>query len=476
MQSRNPSQTEEKAITLDYSGMMSESVGSQSGITPEELNELTPAVKVISERIEEKRNSGEYGFYRLPYDSETVDTVLRMAEKYQGMFDDFVVLGIGGSALGGKSLFQSLCNPLHNLLSLEKRNRIPRIHFLDNVDPATIKSLLGFVNPDKTLFNVITKSGTTVETISQFLIVLKILEDKSGKKATAEHLVITTGGDASSSLYKVARENGYSLLTVPENVGGRFSVFSPVGLFPGAMMDIDINTLLAGARFMDEKTRTGNIWENPAYMSGALHYLADTRKGLNITVMMPYSNSLYQVAYWFRQLWAESLGKKMMVSGETVNSGQTPVAALGATDQHSQLQLYTEGPFDKMITFLKVENHGSNLEIPESPEDEYSYLAGHSIEELVNAEMESTRLSLTEAGRSNMSLVLPEISAFTIGQLLFMLEVQTVFTAGLYDVNPLDQPGVEASKRYIKEMLGGDTSPDTVAIHERHDPVNKYII
>ena len=475
MQSRNPSQTEEKAITLDYSGMMSESVGSQSGITPEEVDELVPAVKAISERIGEKQNSGEYGFYRLPFDLETIDTVLRLTEKYQGTFDDFLVLGIGGSALGAKALFQSLCSPVYNLLSLDGRNRFPRIHFLDNVDPATIKSVLDFVNPDKTLFNVITKSGTTVETISQFLIVRKILEDKLGEKAIAEHLVITTG-DTSSRLYKIAREKSYPLLTIPENVGGRFSVFSPVGLFPGAMMGIDINMLLAGARFMDERTRTGNIRENPAYMSGVLHYLADTRKGLNITVMMPYSNALYQVAYWFRQLWAESLGKKMTVSGETVNSGQTPVAALGATDQHSQLQLYTEGPFDKMITFLKIENHGSNLEIPESSEDEYSYLTGHSIGELVNAEMESTRLALTEAGRSNMSLVLPEISAFTIGQLLFLLEVQTVFTAGLYDVNPLDQPGVEASKRYIKKILGGDTSPDTVANNERHNSVNKYII
>jgi glucose-6-phosphate isomerase len=475
MQSRNPSQTEEMVIKLDYSGMMSESIGPQSGITPEELGELVPAAQAAVKNIIERQVSGEYGFYRLPYDLDTIDTVLHLAEKYRGTFDDFVVLGIGGSALGAKALFQSLCNPLHNLLSPEERNRIPRIHFLDNNDPATIRSVLDFVNPDKTLFNVITKSGTTVETVSQFLVVQKILEDRLSEKAAAEHLVITTG-DINSGLYKIARENGYPLLTVPENVGGRFSVFSPVGLFPGAMMGIDINTLLAGARFMDEKTRTGNIWENPAYMSGALHFLADTRKGLNITVMMPYGNALYQVAYWFRQLWAESLGKKTTVSGETVNSGQTPVAALGATDQHSQLQLYTEGPFDKMITFLKVENHGSNLEIPESPEDEYSYLTGHSIEELVNVEMESTRLALTEAGRSNMSLILPEINAFTVGQLLFLLEVQTVFTAGLYDVNPLDQPGVEASKRYIKEMLGGDISPDTMVNNERQNSVNKYFI
>lgn len=475
MQSRNPSQTDEKAIKLDYSGMMSESIGSQSGITPEELDELVPAAQAADKRVVEKRDSGEYGFYRLPYDSENIDTVLRMAETYHGTFDDFVVLGIGGSALGAKALFLSLCSPLHNLLSPEETNRIPRIHFLDNIDPVTIKSILDYINPQNTLFNVITKSGTTVETISQFLIVRKILEDKLGKNAVAEHLVITTG-DRGSSLYKIARGNEYPLLTVPENVGGRFSVFSPVGLFPAAMMGIDITELLAGARFMDERTRTGNLRENPAYMSGALHYLTDTRKGLNISVMMPYSNALYQVAYWFRQLWAEGLGKKMTVSGEMVNSGQTPVAALGATDQHSQLQLYTEGPFDKMITFLKVEDHGINIGIPESPEDEYSYLAGHSIEKLINIEMESTRLALTEAGRSNMCLILPEISPFVIGQLLFLLEVQTVFTAGLYDVNPLDQPGVEASKRYIKKMLTEEKSLGTKATSEKQNTVKKYII
>lgn len=475
MQSRNPLQTDNKAIKLDYSGMMSEVIGSHQGITPEELNELDSAVNIITGRINEKNDSGEYGFYRLPYDSATADIVLSIAKAYKDRFDDLIVLGIGGSALGGKALFQALCNPIHNLMSLEERGGIPRIHFLDNIDPVSMQSFLSYVNPRKTLFNVISKSGSTVETASQFLIVRKLLEDKLGKQSAAEHLVITTG-DTSSSLYKLARENSYPLLSIPENVGGRFSVFSPVGLFPAAMAGIDIQELLAGARFSDERTRTGNLRENPAYMSGVLHYLADMRKGLNITVTMPYSDSLYQTAYWFRQLWAESLGKKMAVSGETINSGQTPVAALGVADQHSQLQLFTEGPFDKMITFLKVEDHYSDVRIPESLEGEYSYLSGHSIEDLINIEMESTRLSLIEAGRSNMSLILPAVNAFTVGQLLFLLEVQTVFAAALYNVNPLDQPGVETSKRYIQEILAGQKSaviPKTTRIHNTSE---KYII
>ncbi len=475
MQSLISLQTDYKAVKLDYSGMMSEVIGPYKGITPEELEEISPAVQASAGRIEEKRNSGEYGFYRLPYDSETTATVLRLAESRQRTIDDFVVLGIGGSALGGKALFHALCSPIHNLLSPEERKEIPRIHFLDNVDPLIVKSVLDHINPPNTLFNLITKSDTTVETISQFLIVRKILEDRLGKNATAEHLVITTG-DSSSRLHKLARENTYPLLSIPEKVGGRFSVFSPVGLFPAAIMGIDITELLRGARSMDERTRTGSLRENPAYMSGALHYLADTRKELNITVMMPYSDALFQVAYWFRQLWTESLGKKMSVSGETVNSGQTPVAALGATDQHSQLQLYAEGPLDKMVTFLKVEDHGSNIGIPGPSEREYSYLAGHSLEDLINIEMESTRLALTEAGRSNMTLVLPEISAFTVGQLLFLLEAQTVFTAGLYDINPLDQPGVEAGKRYIAEMLRGKQSVERKASADIRKTVGTYII
>ncbi|UCC16120.1 MAG: hypothetical protein JSU58_07015, partial [Dehalococcoidales bacterium] len=322
MKSRNPLTTDSKAIKLDYSGMMSEIIGPDSGITPVELEELFPAAQTAAGAINEKRDSGEYGFYRLPYDTATADTILRMAEAYQEKCDDFVVLGIGGSALGGKALFKALCSPVHNLLSQGKRGGIPRIHFLDNVDPETTKSILDYINPEKTVFNVVTKSGTTVETISQFLIVRKILEEKLSLKDTAEHLVITTG-EESNRLTQLSEDNGYYLLTIPENVGGRFSVFSPVGLFPAAMAGIDILELLAGAKLMNEKTRTFNLRENLAYMCGALHYLAGTRKGMNITVMMPYADSLYQVACWFQQLWSESLGKKMTVSGETVNSGQT---------------------------------------------------------------------------------------------------------------------------------------------------------
>ncbi|MCJ7744014.1 MAG: glucose-6-phosphate isomerase, partial [Dehalococcoidales bacterium] len=403
--------------------------------------------------IEARRKSGELGFCQLPYDLAAADEVLLMARSLRGKCDDFVVLGIGGSALGGVALFRALCHPLHNLLPKSARRGRPRIFFLDNIDPRTFKTLLDFIHPEKAIFNVITKSGNTAETVSQFLIVQQMLTEKLGKESAKEHIVVTTG-TRPNNLKVLAKKAGYSLLAIPENVGGRYSVLSPVGLFPAAMLGIDILELLAGARYIDERSKSDQLWQNPVYLTGALYYLADTRKGLNIAVMMPYCDALIQVAYWFRQLWAEGLGKARTISGKTVNVGQTPVVAWGTTDQHSQLQLYTEGPFNKLITFLLVEDLGETMPIPSKQSAEFAYLGGHSLAELIIAEAQATRFALTQAGRSNMSLILPEVNPFTIGQLLFWLEAQTVFTGGLYDINPMDQPGVEASKQYAYGLMG----------------------
>ena len=455
MTNRSKSQPNDKmALRLDFSHMMSDFVGPDRGITRQEIDGLIPRTSAIAADIEAKREAGDLGFYQLPYDMEAAAAATDMAGRFQGKCDDLVVLGIGGSALGGTALFRALCHPLHNLLSKSERGGKPRVFILDNVDPATVGSLLDFVDLEKTVFNVITKSGSTAETLSQFLIIRQLLTDKIGRESVKEHLVVTTG--AGGQLRQLAEQEGYPLLSIPETVGGRFSVLSPVGLFPAALFGVDIAELLAGARYMDDRCRTDQLWQNPAYLAGALHYLADVKKGLSIAIMMPYSDALIQVGYWFRQLWAESLGKAINNSGETVNVGPTPVVASGVTDQHSQLQLYSEGPFNKLITFLLVENPDQSLTIPRhlEPREGISYLGGHDLEELMQIEAQSTQLALTKAGRSNMSLILPQTNAFTIGQLFFLLEVQTVFAGGLYGINPMDQPGVEASKQYIYGMLG----------------------
>lgn len=475
---RDPHWANKMTVRLDFNHMMSHLIGENRGITHREIDELIPRASEIADNIEAKRKAGELGFYQLPYDLEAVDTVLQMAGFLRGKYDDFVVLGIGGSALGGLALFRSLCHPLHNLLPSSDRGGTPRVFFLDNIDPRTFKGVLDLIHLERTVFNVVSKSGTTVETLSQFLIIRQMLTERIGKEWVKEHLVVTTSSKE-GSLKALSEEEGYPLLSIPESVGGRFSVLSPVGLFPAAMLGIDILELLAGARYMDERCKSNQLWKNPAYLSGALHYLADVRKGLNIVVMMPYSDVLIQVAYWFRQLWAESLGKAQTTSGKVVNVGQTPIVASGVTDQHSQLQLYLEGPFDKLITFLLVENSGETMPIPAQLEQRegLSYLGGHSLEELMKVEAQATQFALTRAGRSSMSLTIPEINPFTIGQLLFLLEVQTVFTSGLYDINPMAQPGVEASKHYIYGMMGRSGFEDKAReIKEWQNREKRYII
>lgn len=463
------------SLRLDYSGMMAEFIGRKCGITKTEIDSLIPVVKKIDQKITKERDGNKLEFYKAPYNLEIAEETLKLASVLRKNCDDLVVLGIGGSALGGKALFRSLCHPQYNLLPKTER-KAPRVFYLDNVDPATCRAVFGRINPAKTIVAVITKSGTTVETISQFLIVRKLFELKLGKAAAAKHFVIITN-DRPNPLREIAEAEEYHILSVPANLGGRFSVLSPVGLFPAAMLGIDIHELLAGARLMAEKCQTTDLRENPAYMAGVLHYLADKRKGLHINVTMPYCDGLYETAFWFRQLWAESLGREKDNNGQTVNAGQTPLVALGATDQHSQLQLYTEGPFDKMISFWMVEKHPADVKIPEVKEREFAYLGGHSLGKLINVEAAATQFALTKKGRSSMSITLPELNPFTVGQLIFLLETQTYFTGALYNINPFGQPGVEMGKQYIQGILGRPGYNDKAGeIAEWHNSKKSYVV
>lgn len=452
----NPAWVKQMSIRLDYSGMMEEYIGARRGISRQEIETLASRAADIAKDIEQRKRDGKLGFYRLPYDMVTASDIVQMAKGLRKDCDDLIVLGIGGSALGGIALFHSLCHPLHNLLSKRKRHDIPRAFFLDNVDPSVLSAVLDNIMLEKTVFNVVTKSGTTTETLSQFFIVRELLERKLGESMAKDHIVVTTD-NTTNPLRKIAETAGYQILDIPENVGGRFSVFSPVGLFPAALLGIDIQELVSGAWYMDQRCQTVDLMRNPAYLSGLLHYMADVKKGLHTVVMMPYSDALSSVAFWFRQLWAESLGKARDLSGEEVHTGQTPVAALGVTDQHSQLQLYLEGPYDKMIDLVFVERHENDkINVPADIEKEFKHLSKHKMGEIFNIEAQSTQMALTRAGRSNLSIILPEINPFTIGQLLFLLEVQTLFAGGLYKINPLDQPGVQAIKDYVYGALGRD--------------------
>ena len=389
----------------------------------------------------------------LPTDETAVGMVMKLANSVAGRFENLVVLGIGGSALGPIALKSALCHPLHNLLDAKARDGKPRLFVLDNIDPDLIGATLEYLDPEKTLFNVITKSGGTAETMSQLMICHDMVSKAVGDD-TADHFIATTDPEK-GDLRKMADDLGWRTLPIAPNVGGRFSVLTPVGLFPAAMLGIDVRQLLSGAAFMDRRCEARSIERNPALAFAALQYIL-YGKGANISVLMPYSSALSDVADWYRQLWAESLGKRLSLTGETVNVGPTPVKALGATDQHSQVQLYVEGPFDKSVTFIEVERFDRTAAIPKalSGYAATDYLSGHTMNELIAAEKKGTEVALTAAGRPNGTITVPEISAFTVGQMLYLFEMATAMSGALYGVNAFDQPGVEAGKVAAYALMG----------------------
>ncbi len=441
-------------ITYDYNNLLADSLKSaEHGVTERELASLASLAAKYAREIADERRQGKLEFMELPGRKEAADEVAAAAESLRKRFENFVVLGIGGSALGCKALFTALTHPYHNFLHRNRR-RAPRLFVLDNVDPDHFSAFLDTFDPATTVFNVISKSGNTVETAAQYLIVLDMLMDRIGP-TYKEHIIVTTDPEK-GPLRAIARQQKLASFAVPPGVGGRFSALTPVGLLSAAMVNIDIHALLDGAAAMDERTRTDNLRDNPALLNAAIHHLLDTKKGKSISVMMPYANALWDVADWYRQLWAESLGKKHGLDKRVVHVGQTPVKALGTTDQHSQVQLYVEGPFDKVFTFLAVGEFGKKLKIPSRMKrvEGIGYLAGSTMNALIQAERLGTEIALTDAQRPNCTITLPSVDAHAVGQLLYMLEVQTAFAGKFYQINPFDQPGVEAGKIAAFALLG----------------------
>ena len=442
-------------IRLDYGNMMAPRLGGR-GLDPAALDGLADRFRQVHEDVARRREAGELGFYQLLEPSGLVEQIRTFADGPGQAFENLVVLGIGGSALGGTALLHALRGPEWNELDDEGRDHYPRLIILDNVDPHTVGSLLDRIDVRRTLFNVISKSGTTAETMSQFLVVRDRLRDAlDDPDGARRHFVFTTDPEK-GVLRQIADDEGVVTLPVPQNVGGRFSVFSAVGLLPAAMVGIDVEALLAGGRAMDERCSTAELPQNPAGLYAALQWLADTGAGAPIHVMMPYSDRLYSVADWFRQLWAESLGKRHGRSGEELFAGPTPVKALGATDQHSQVQLYIEGPFDKTVTFLAEGDRERDIEIPRLYQEieALGYLGGHTLGGLLDAERRATAAALAREGRMNMTFTLPSVDEHAIGQLMLLLEIATVYAGGLYGVDPLDQPGVELGKRLTYGLMG----------------------
>ena len=419
-------------VTFDYQNLTEV----QGGLRGDELDGIRPRLREAAEEL----LGDPPGFMSLPKTGEYAEASARVAGEIRDSgATDFIHVGIGGSALGPMALHKALSHPFYNALSGEARGG-PRIHFAENTDPASLSAILDLADPETTWANVVTKSGSTAETMANFLVIRGVLGDFQ------ERTVVTTDPDE-GFLKQIAEREGLEMLPIPADVGGRFSVLTPVGLLPAAVVGLDIDALLAGAaQCVDEVNDQGA--EHPAVLGAAMHYLMDTARGRNIRVMMTYADALERLAAWFVQLWAESLGKD--------GKGSTPHGAVGTTDQHSQVQLYMEGPQDKVIEIVEVGDHPRDLEIPEAYEDleGVGYLGGHTMAELLNVECDATRRALTEAGHPNSTIKLGALDEEHLGYIFQALEVQTAITGSLYGVNAFNQPGVEAGKNITYTRMG----------------------
>ncbi|HNW25663.1 MAG TPA: glucose-6-phosphate isomerase [Candidatus Gastranaerophilaceae bacterium] len=443
-------------LRLDYRNASSGIIGNEHGLEIEKEfeNHKERISSIISDLNKRKDKPGQWlQWMNLGYSEETIWYVKEYASLVKDRFENILVLGIGGSALGGIALTEALLKPYWNLLDSEQRNNFPRIFFLDNIDPDQIAGLLEILDLQKTLVNVITKSGSTAETMSQYMIVKDIMERELGDNYR-RNIVATTDKNM-GILRQLADQEGYKTFIVPDDVGGRFSVFSAVGLLPFALVGLDIDEITNGVKDMDLALKNTDVFENIAAQNALIHYLLDTQKGKNISVMMPYSSRLKYIADWYVQLWAESLGKETDRNGEKINCGPTPVKALGATDQHSQIQLYNEGPNDKVINFVRVEEFDNKVEIPKIFEyTGIGYLGGKTINDLINAEADATKVALSDFQRPNITISIPKINGYYIAQLLYMFEVQTAIAGELYNIDAFNQPGVEQAKNYTYALMG----------------------
>ena len=441
-------------LVIDYRNMMAGAVGEEHGLTDALVDDVAANVAAAHARITSERAAGGQRWMNLPDDTRLADEIVAFAGEVRQRYSDYLLIGIGGSSLGAIATIQATTHPHRNLLPAEKRGG-PRFFVLDNPDPEKVRATLEICDLPNTLVNVVTKSGQTAETMANFLVALETLEGAVGKEQARKQVVATTD-PVSGLLRQLAEEQGYRTFPVPPGVDGRQTVLSAVGMIPAALCGVDVHALLAGAAAMRERCANADVRQNPAYLLAALSYLADTARDKSMLVTMPYADSLYGISDWFRQLWAESLGKRLSVSGEEVFAGQTPIKALGAIDQHSQIQLYTEGPNDKVVQIIRVGSYRELVAIGAPPASipDLAYLAGAELGQLLDREALATAWALTAARRPNITITTPVIDAFAVGEFFFLLELQTVMAGALYGVDPFGQPGVEAGKNATYALMG----------------------
>jgi glucose-6-phosphate isomerase len=436
--------SENLSISLDLTNAGAARVGAH-GFDDAHFENLTHRTRGFRSRLNMERTEGQHAYLNLPHDYETLELALRMAAPRLGHFDDVVVLGVGGSSLGFLALHKALA-PLGGI-------GVP-VHIVDNTDPVLLADVASRVDLKRTQIVVVSKSGATLDTVVGLGYFAHRLR-AAGLKLS-DHMLAVTDPDQ-GFLRKFADEQEIDSLPIPPKVGGRFSVLSAAALLPAALAGLDIASLLDGAERAEKAARDGDLARDwPARVGLIATDFCRERAKRNI-VFMPYCSRLASTGDWFVQLWDESLGKCKRTDGTAIEAGQTAIRALGACDQHAQLQLFLEGPNDKFTLFVRVEKPVPDLHLNDFEYEQFDagFLKDKSLSQVINAQLAGTAQALAERSRPSATLSLPSLDASIFGELLLGLELATTYAGFAWAVNPYDQPSVELGKAISRKMLGG---------------------
>jgi glucose-6-phosphate isomerase len=426
-------------FTIDYNFAVKSKIA--CGITPEQLEFQKGKAQKGFAGLTDLVKSGKVGFPELP--KQKLDEIKAIAKERGHKYNDLVIVGIGGSALGFEAIANALLPSGYNSLSFADRLSYPRYWLLDNADPTIVNSVLKYCNPEDTFVVVISKSGSTLETAINFSLVHDWL--KTSGQDLKKRLCIVTDPEG-GPLREFVNISEIPNIALPPSIGGRFSVLSAVGLLPAALLGADIDKLLSGA----ESVVTGE-WEPILTLSAIYMNFMEKRP---INVLMPYSSRLVKFAEWFCQLWGESLGKRFTNTGKELYFGTTPMRTSGAIDQHSQLQLFREGPDDKFITFISLSQHEYDRPVGNAVHDAFSYIVGHKVGELLNTELAATEGALFTLSRPSVRINLEQLDAYSLGQLFMLFQYITAVIGIANDIDPFNQPGVEEGKDFAYALMG----------------------
>jgi glucose-6-phosphate isomerase len=417
-------------------GCLSSTIGSDHGLKKQTLEDLKPLAQEALLKFQHVYERGDLPHFTLPFLRKDLAEASPLALKFQDEFSDVIILGTGGSSLGGQTL------------SVLAERACPRLHFMDNIDPHTFSHLLATIDPKTTGVIAISKSGSTAETLLQFLTCVDHWCTHLSEQSLSHHFLVITE-QKSSPLFRLKERYGIPFIEHDAKLGGRFSIFSLVGLFPALLVGVDVIAFRQGsASLIEQMINCADALEFAPSVGAMLSYAQWKDHKKTISVMMPYVDQLQFFSKWYRQLWAESLGK----SGK----GTTPVDALGAVDQHSQLQLYLDGPRDKFFTVLTTDMaHKGPKTCPSHLIDDadLQYLYDKKLGDLMEAEQRATIETLIKNQCPTRVIHVPEINAYALGELSMHFVLETLFTSELLGVDPFNQPAVEQGKILAKKYL-----------------------